>query len=100
MDAAELKTALAALPHWRLEGDRISRQFNFPDFARAFRWMTEVAEVAERLNHHPEWKNVYGRVEVSLTTHDAGGLTKRDIELARAMDALAMDAAGGARSAR
>ncbi|MBX3184891.1 MAG: 4a-hydroxytetrahydrobiopterin dehydratase [Polyangiaceae bacterium] len=89
MDAAELTTALEALPSWRLEGDRIHRQFSFPDFAHAFHWMTQVAEVAERLNHHPEWKNVYSRVEVTLTTHDAGRLTRLDFELARAMDTLA-----------
>jgi 4a-hydroxytetrahydrobiopterin dehydratase len=89
---ARVRELLAQRPGWQLRGDRIARTFRFPDFATAFGWMASAALVAERLNHHPDWKNVYDRVDVELTTHDAGGLTERDFELAAAMDRLA---AGG-----
>jgi 4a-hydroxytetrahydrobiopterin dehydratase len=72
--------------------DAISRTFRFADFVAAFGWMTRVALWAEKSNHHPEWSNVYRTVEVTLTTHDAGGLTALDVALAQRMDALA---AGG-----
>jgi len=74
---------------WQRRGERIERSFRFPDFTSAFGFMAEVALVAERMNHHPEWTNVYGRVDAALTTHDAGGLTRLDFELARAMNAAA-----------
>jgi 4a-hydroxytetrahydrobiopterin dehydratase len=74
---------------WRHLGDRITRVFQFPDFVTAFAFMTEAALIAERMNHHPEWSNVYGRVSVELSTHDAGGLTELDFELARAMNRAA-----------
>ena len=89
MDDEEITRRLEALPEWRREGDRIAREFGFGDFVSAFGFMASVALVAERMNHHPEWKNVYGRVEVALTTHDAGGLSTLDFDLAAAMDALA-----------
>ena len=69
--------------------DAIAKTFEFNTFRRAFSWMTEAAFWAEKLNHHPEWSNVYGRVEVVLTTHDAGGLSELDIKLASRMDKLA-----------
>lgn len=83
--------ALASLPQWQeVSGrDAITRTYRFADFVVAFGFMTKVALVAEAMNHHPEWRNVYGRVEVVLTTHDAGGLTDRDVALARRMDGLA-----------
>jgi 4a-hydroxytetrahydrobiopterin dehydratase len=83
--------ALAQLPAWRaVEGrEAIGRDFAFPDFVRAFAFMTRCALVAEKLDHHPEWRNVFGAVEVVLTTHDVGGLTGFDIRLAQAMDAAA-----------
>ncbi|MBD1549818.1 MULTISPECIES: 4a-hydroxytetrahydrobiopterin dehydratase [Stappiaceae] len=83
--------ALAGLPDWReVDGrDAITRTFAFKDFNEAFGFMTRVALVAEKLNHHPEWSNVYRTVEVVLSTHDAGGLTDLDIRLARKMDAFA-----------
>jgi 4a-hydroxytetrahydrobiopterin dehydratase len=86
-----LTDALAALPAWRaMEGrEAIGRSFAFPDFARAFTFMTRIALLAEKLDHHPEWSNIYGRVEVVLSTHDAGGVTGFDLEMARAMDAAA-----------
>jgi 4a-hydroxytetrahydrobiopterin dehydratase len=79
------------LPDWReVDGrDAITRTFAFKDFNEAFGFMTRVALVAEKLNHHPEWSNVYRTVEVVLSTHDAGGLTDLDIRLARKMDAFA-----------
>jgi 4a-hydroxytetrahydrobiopterin dehydratase len=83
--------ALAKLKGWsKLEDrDAISRKFTFKDFNEAFGFMTRAALVAEKLDHHPEWFNVYKTVEVTLSTHDAGGLTELDIKLAEAMDKLA-----------
>ena len=83
--------ALAELPGWAEEADSdaISRTFIFADFNEAFGFMARAALVAEKMDHHPEWYNVYKTVEVTLTTHDAGGLTEQDITLARAMDQLA-----------
>ena len=86
---AELAAALAELSGWTRDGEKLHREYRFPDFVAAFGFMAKVALVAERMNHHPEWENVYGTVRVHLTTHDAGGITRRDLELARAMDALA-----------
>ena len=76
---------------WLLASDErsISRTFKFKNFVDAFGWMTKCALHAEKLNHHPEWLNVYNRVEVTLTTHSVGSLTELDIRLARAMDRLA-----------
>lgn len=71
---------------WRIDGARLSRSYRFSGFAEAFGFMAEVALHAERADHHPEWQNVYNRVEVQLTTHDAGGLTDKDFALARAME--------------
>lgn len=85
------KNALAQLPHWReLPGrDAIARKFVFADFNQAFGFMSRAALVAEKMDHHPEWSNVYKTVEVTLSTHDAGGVTQKDIELAKAMDGFA-----------
>ena len=85
------KAALAKLAGWSEVKDRdaISRTFTFRDFNEAFGFKTRAALVAEKLDHHPEWFNVYDKVEVTLATHDAGGVTERDIELAAAMDGLA-----------
>lgn len=82
--------ALAELPEWTVvaEPDGISRRFVFRDFVAAFGFMKRVAIVAEKADHHPEWSNVYNRVDIVLTTHDAGGLSQRDIDLARAIDGL------------
>ena len=89
LDEAALREALAALPGWTLVAGKLHRDLRFPDFVRAFGFMTSVALVAESMNHHPEWSNVYGRVTIDLTTHDAGGITELDLELARRIDALA-----------
>ena len=85
------KAALAKLAGWsEVEGrDAITKTFTFKDFNAAFGFMTRAALVAEKLDHHPEWFNVYKTVAVTLSTHDAGGLTGRDVELAQAMDRLA-----------
>ncbi|USI74595.1 4a-hydroxytetrahydrobiopterin dehydratase [Sphingomonas morindae] len=86
--------ALAALPQWQWDADRdaIRRSFRFADFNAAFGFMTRIALAAEKADHHPEWSNVYNRVEIVLTTHDAGGVSERDIALARLIDAAAADA--------
>jgi 4a-hydroxytetrahydrobiopterin dehydratase len=83
--------ALAELPGWSAaEGrDAIVKTFKFADFNAAFGWMTRVALAAEKLDHHPEWFNVYSRVEVLLATHDADGVTELDVTLAKIMDAAA-----------
>jgi 4a-hydroxytetrahydrobiopterin dehydratase len=85
------EAALAQLPQWRgAPGrDAIVRTFSFADFGAAWGFMSRVALLAEKLDHHPEWSNVYGRVDVLLTTHDAGGVTERDLAMARFMDAAA-----------
>lgn len=87
---------LAALPEWQFDEARgaIRRRFAFVDFAQAFAFMAQVALAAEKRDHHPEWSNVYNRVDIVLTTHDAGGLTEKDIELARVADAAAARLAG------
>lgn len=77
---------------WQLQDDSLHTQWKFKDFVQAMAFMNAVAEVAERMNHHPEWSNVYNRVNVRLTTHDSGGLTQLDFALAQAMDSLAITA--------
>jgi 4a-hydroxytetrahydrobiopterin dehydratase len=86
----ERESWLAALPGWSLarDGAAIARSFQFADFSEAFAFMTRVALLAEKRDHHPEWFNVYNRVEITLTTHDAGGLSLRDVEMAETIDAL------------
>ena len=85
---------LEKLPEWSLDTGKLHRVFVFKDFNQAFGFMTRAALVAETMNHHPEWFNVYNRVEVHLTTHDAGGLSDLDFELATKMEAL-FETAGG-----
>lgn len=86
----ERTAALADLPEWSLRADglAIERTFLFKDFSEAFGFMARAALLAEVQDHHPEWFNVYNRVQVTLTTHDAGGLSQRDVKMATAMDAL------------
>jgi 4a-hydroxytetrahydrobiopterin dehydratase len=85
---AEIAEHMKALPSWELGVGRIGRSFRFRDFVEAFGWMTQVALLAEKMNHHPEWRNVWATVEVELSTHDAGGLTALDMKLAAKMDEL------------
>ncbi|MGX7951896.1 4a-hydroxytetrahydrobiopterin dehydratase [Tsuneonella sp. HG249] len=90
LTAVEREAALADLPEWAAsrEGKAIARSLRFADFNEAFGFMTRVALLADKADHHPEWSNVYNRVEIELTTHDAGGLSARDVEMAKAIDAL------------
>jgi 4a-hydroxytetrahydrobiopterin dehydratase len=91
LSGTERDAAIGKLAGWsEVDGrDAIKKNFKFKDFNEAFGFMTRVALVAEKMDHHPEWFNVYNRVEVTLSTHDAGGVTKKDIALAEAMDAFA-----------
>ena len=91
LDAGARAAALAALPEWsEVHGrDAITRTFRFAGFGEAFGFMARAALVAEKMDHHPEWTNVYNKVTVVLTSHDAGGVTGRDIRLAEAMDRIA-----------
>ena len=90
LSEAERADALDGLPEWDYDEarDAITRSIVFTDFAEAFGFMAQVAILAERMDHHPEWSNVYNRVDVLLTTHDAGGLSERDVELAGAIDGI------------
>jgi 4a-hydroxytetrahydrobiopterin dehydratase len=95
LSAVERHSALQDLPGWsEIPGrEAITRSFGFRDFSEAFGFMTRSALAAEKADHHPEWRNVYNTVEVVLSTHDAGGVTARDIALARAMNAIAESSA-------
>jgi 4a-hydroxytetrahydrobiopterin dehydratase len=90
LSEAERADALDGLPDWDYDEarDAIARTFTFADFSEAFAFMTRVALLAEKANHHPEWSNVWNRVEITLTTHDAGGLSGRDVEMAEAIEEL------------
>lgn len=91
MNPDQIQAALAAHPVWTYVNERgglMRRTFTFPDFKAAFGFMAQMAEFSESIQHHPEWFNVYNRVEVTLTTHDAGGLSAKDFEWARQADAL------------
>lgn len=90
LDDEARAAALCKLPHWNydVEAEGIRRTIRFSDFAEAFGFMARVAILAEKADHHPEWFNVYNRVEILLTTHDAGGLSQRDIDLATVIDAM------------
>ncbi len=90
LDAAERETALNTVSAWSYdeEAGAIVRDFKFKNFVEAFAFMTQVALLAEKADHHPDWSNTYNRVSIRLSTHDAGGLTVKDIALAKAIDAL------------
>jgi 4a-hydroxytetrahydrobiopterin dehydratase len=88
LNEQELNTRLQQLSGWAVKNEKLHREFKFADFAHAFGFMTTAAVLIEKMNHHPEWFNVYNRVSVDLTTHDAGGITQRDIELARLLDSI------------
>ena len=94
LDPDQRQAARAELPNWQMvDGrDALSRTFEFADFSAAFGFMSRVALAAEKLDHHPEWSNVWNRVEITLSSHDAGGLTERDIKLAKIIDKLAGEA--------
>jgi 4a-hydroxytetrahydrobiopterin dehydratase len=87
MPKLDIAIALKGLPGWRAkDGTAIARKFEFRDFNAAFAFMTRVALLAEKMDHHPEWFNVYNKVDVTLSTHDAGGVTEKDVKMAKAME--------------
>jgi 4a-hydroxytetrahydrobiopterin dehydratase len=88
LSAAEIEELAASLPTWTLVAGKLQRQFVFADFSEAFGFMARVALLAETLGHHPDWSNIWNRVSIALTTHDTGGLTNLDVELARQIDGL------------
>jgi 4a-hydroxytetrahydrobiopterin dehydratase len=96
LNDAERKAALSELAGWTLQAgrDAIERSIKFKDFSAAWGFMNRVALAAEAMDHHPEWFNVWNRVDIGLSTHDAGGLTEKDVELARKIDGFAKDAGG------
>jgi 4a-hydroxytetrahydrobiopterin dehydratase len=85
----ELRAALFELKDWSLRNGKLHRDYKFADFVHAFGFMATTAIAIEKRNHHPEWSNVYNRVTVDLTTHDAGGITRKDVELAHLLDTVA-----------
>lgn len=85
----ELKLDLEKLPGWTIKNQKLHREYSFPDFAHAFGFMATAAVLIEKMNHHPEWSNVYNRLVVDLTTHDAGGITKKDVTLAGVLEGIA-----------
>lgn len=89
LDDARLAQELTTLDGWAVKAGKLHREYRFTDFVSAWSFMSAVALVAERMNHHPEWFNVYHTVRVDLTTHDAGGISMLDIELAKLMNQLA-----------
>jgi 4a-hydroxytetrahydrobiopterin dehydratase len=86
---AEITSAVAHIPGWTVANAKLHREFKFADFAHAFGFMATAAPLIEKMGHHPEWANVYNRVTVDLTTHDAGGITKKDVDLAIVLEAIA-----------
>lgn len=86
---ARIEEALGGLEGWSLREGKLHRELRFRDFGEAFAFMTRVALVAEKMDHHPEWTNVYRRVVIDLVSHDAGGVTERDLEMARRVNELA-----------
>jgi len=85
----ELERSLEELSGWTIKDDKLHREYRFDDFAHAFGFMATAAVLIEKMNHHPEWCNVYGRVTVDLVTHDSGGITKKDLKLARVLNNVA-----------
>jgi 4a-hydroxytetrahydrobiopterin dehydratase len=89
LNESDLSDALRGIPGWELREAKLHKAFRFADFVQAFGFMTKVALLAEQANHHPEWFNVYNQVTIDLTTHDAGGISDLDVELARKIEAIA-----------
>jgi 4a-hydroxytetrahydrobiopterin dehydratase len=85
----EVEAALTGLPGWTVSKDKLHREYKFEDFVHAFGFMATAAMAIEKMNHHPEWFNVYNKVTVDLTTHDAGGISAKDVTLAKLLDGLA-----------
>jgi len=87
---SEVLEQIKGLEGWTFQSGKLHKAYKFKDFVEAFGFMTQVALLAETMDHHPEWSNVYGRVTIDLVTHDAGGISPRDFELAKKIDALAL----------
>jgi 4a-hydroxytetrahydrobiopterin dehydratase len=86
---AEIASAVAQAPGWTVANAKLHREYNFSDFAHAFGFMATAAPLIEKMGHHPEWANVYNRVTVDLSTHDAGGITQKDVDLAAVLEGIA-----------
>ena len=89
LSQTDIDQELKNLPGWSVVNEKLHKEFQFDDFNQAFGFMTRAAMEIEKMNHHPEWFNVYNRITVELTTHDAGGITKNDINLAKILNSLA-----------
>jgi len=94
MSDGEIQAAVKGLEGWKVVGGKLHREYKFASFVEAFGFMTSGALVAEAMNHHPEWFNVYNTVKIDLTTHDAGGISENDLEMARRFEKLAAARAG------
>ena len=88
LTSEQINESLATMTGWLLKGNAIEKEFIFKDFREAFGFMTMVALIAEKMNHHPEWSNVYNKVKITLSTHDSGGITENDINMAKLIDKL------------
>ncbi len=88
LSQADIDEELKGLPGWSVVNEKLHKEFQFDDFNQAFGFMTRAAMEIEKMNHHPEWLNVYSKITVELTTHDAGGITKNDVNLARILNSL------------
>ncbi len=86
---AQISAGLAQLPDWKVQAGKLHREYKFPNFAHAMGFMATAAPLIEKKNHHPEWANVYNRVTVDLTTHDSGGITQKDLDLAALLEGIA-----------
>ncbi len=89
LSPAEIQSALSSLSGWSVRNGRLHREYQFRDFVEAWGFMTSAALVIQAMDHHPEWSNVYHRVTIDLVTHDAGGITRKDVDLARSIEELA-----------
>ena len=91
LNKTEITDLVQLLPKWKVKDNKLHRNFRFQDFVEAFGFMTQVGLIAESLNHHPEWSNVYSKVSIQLTTHDLGGISSLDIKLAQLINKLVKD---------
>ncbi len=89
LTANKISAALAGLPGWTVVKDKLHREYKFPDFVHAFGFMATCATAIQAMDHHPEWFNVYNKVTVDLSTHDSGGITQKDVELAKLLESFA-----------
>jgi 4a-hydroxytetrahydrobiopterin dehydratase len=89
MTRTEIRSEMTKFPEWKVVAAKLHREYKFPDFPHAFGFMATAAPAIEKMNHHPEWSNVYNRVTVDLSTHDAGGITEKDFDLAALLEGIA-----------